>query len=49
VEEIPNEKGEDNTSTDERAEEVHEEYNESLHSESEEDNGYYSKSELLHL
>ena len=43
------EKGEEDTSTDERAEEVHEEYNESIHSQSDEDNGYYSKSEILHL
>lgn len=46
---MPIEKGEEDTSTDERAEEVHEEYNESIHSHSEEDNGYYSKSEILHL
>jgi len=46
---MPIEKGEENTSTDERAEEVHEEYNQSIHSQSEEDNRYYSKSEILHL
>ena len=44
---MPLEKGEENTSTDERAEEVHEEYNESIHSRSDEDNGNYSKSEIL--
>jgi hypothetical protein len=46
---MPMEKEEEDTSTDERAEEIHEEYNESIHSRSDEDNGYYSKSEILHL
>lgn len=38
---MPYEKDEENTSTDGRAEEVHEEYNESIDSQSQEDNGYY--------